>query len=316
MKSERSAATTTGLVDGVILLDKPYGMTSNGALQAVRRLFGRVKAGHTGTLDPLATGLLPLCLGEATKYAGGLLEADKMYEATIQLGVATTTGDAEGETVFRGEIAGCPERVPAILAEFTGEIDQLPPMFSALKHQGRPLYSYARAGEEVERRPRRVTVRGLELLTPSGPEFKVRVQCSKGTYIRTLAQDIGARLGCGAYLTALRRTAIGRLDIAEAVTLDRLESAPDIERLAWLHPMDLLVSDLQSIVLDTPRAEAILQGRPVDVAGSLSPGAVRIYAADGAFLGLGTGGEGGRLAPKRMRASPLLMGAAADCDVA
>jgi tRNA pseudouridine55 synthase len=316
MKPERSAATTAGLVDGVILLDKPYGMTSNGALQAVRRLFGRVKAGHTGTLDPLATGLLPLCLGEATKYAGGLLEADKMYEATIQLGVATTTGDAEGEAVFRGEIAGCPERVPAILAEFTGEIEQLPPMFSALKHQGRPLYSYARAGEEVERRARRVTVRGLELLTPSGPEFKVRVQCSKGTYIRTLAQDIGARLGCGAHLTALRRTAVGRLDIAEAVTLDCLESAADIERLAWLRPMDLLVSDLQSIVLDTLRAEAILQGRPVEVADSLSPGAVRVYAADGAFLGLGMGGEGGRLSPKRMRAGPLPTGAAAACDVA
>jgi tRNA pseudouridine55 synthase len=316
MKSERSAATTTGPVDGVILLDKPYGMTSNRALQTVRRLFGRVKAGHTGTLDPLATGLLPLCLGEATKYAGGLLEADKTYEATIQLGVATTTGDAEGEAVFRGQIAGCPERVPGILAEFTGEIDQLPPMFSALKHQGRPLYSYARAGEEVERRTRRVTVRGLELLTPSGPEFKVRVRCSKGTYIRTLAQDIGARLGCGAHLSALRRTAIGRLDIAEAVTLDRLESAADIERLAWLRPMDLLVSDLQSIVLDTPRAEAILQGRPVDVADSLSPGAVRIYAADGAFLGLGMGGEGRRLTPKRMRADPLSVGAAASCDAA
>jgi tRNA pseudouridine55 synthase len=316
MKSERPAATTTGSVDGVILLDKPCGMTSNGALQTVRRLFGRVKAGHTGTLDPLATGLLPLCLGEATKYAAGLLEADKTYEATIQLGVATTTGDAEGEAVFRGEVAGCPERVPAILAEFTGEIDQLPPMFSALKHQGRPLYSYARAGEEVERRPRRVTVRGLELLSPIGPEFKVRVRCSKGTYIRTLAQDIGARLGCGAHLTTLRRTAIGGLDIAEAVTLDRLESAPDIERLAWLRPMDLLVSDLQSIVLDTPRAEAILQGRLVDVADSLSPGAVRIYTADGAFLGLGMGGEGGRLAPKRMRAGPLLMGAAAGCDAA
>ena len=316
MKSERSPATSAAPVDGVILLDKPHGMTSNGALQSVRRLFGRVKGGHTGTLDPLATGLLPLCLGEATKYAGSLLEADKTYEATISLGIATTTGDAEGEAVFHGEIAGCPERVPAILGEFTGEIDQLPPMFSALKHQGRPLYSYARAGEEVERRTRRVTVRELELLSPIGPEFKVRVRCSKGTYIRTLAQDIGARLGCGAHLTALRRTAIGRLDIGEAITFDRLESLPDIERLARLRPVDLLVSDLQSIVLDTSRAEAILQGRPVDVADSLSPGAVRIYAADGAFLGLGMGGEGGRLAPKRMRASPLSLGAAAGCDVA
>jgi tRNA pseudouridine55 synthase len=309
MKPETAPAIAAAPVDGVILLDKPHGMTSNGALQAVRRLFGRVKAGHTGTLDPLATGLLPLCLGEATKYAGGLLEADKTYEATIQLGVATTTGDAEGEAVFRGEIAGCPERVPAMLAEFTGEIDQLPPMFSALKHQGRPLYSYARVGQEVERPTRRVTVRRLELLSPIGLEFKVRVQCSKGTYIRTLAQDIGARLGCGAHLTALRRTAIGRLDIAEAVTLDCLESLPDSERLARLRPVDLLVSDLQSIVLDRSRAEAILQGRPVDVVDSLSPGAVRIYAADGAFLGLGMGGEGGRVAPKRMRAGPLPMGA-------
>jgi len=316
MKSERSSASTAVPVDGVVLLDKPRGMTSNGALQAVRRLFGGVKAGHTGTLDPLATGLLPLCLGEATKYASGLLEADKTYEATIRLGVATTTGDAEGEAVFRGEIAGCFERVPAILAEFTGEIDQLPPMFSALKHQGRPLYSYARAGEEVERRTRRVTVRALELLSPIGPEFKVRVLCSKGTYIRALAQDIGARLGCGAHLTALRRTAIGRLAIVEAVTLDCLESLPATERLDWLRPVDLLVSDLQSVVLDTPRAEAILQGRPVDIAHSLSPGPVRIYAADGAFLGLGIGSEGRRLAPKRMRAGSQSMGAAAGCDVA
>jgi len=301
-------------VEGVVLLDKPAGMTSNAALQAVRRLFGRVKAGHTGTLDPLATGLLPVCLGEATKFAGGLLEADKTYEAKIRLGLATSTGDAEGEPIFRGDIAGCQEQVAGILTAFTGEIDQLPPMFSAVKHRGRPLYSYARAGEPVERKTRRITVRNLELLFLSEQEFTVRVQCSKGTYIRTLAQDIGERLGCGAHLKALRRTGIARLRIEEAVTLDRLTEISSAERMGCLRPVDLLLSELQAVILDTVRAEALLQGRQVIVADRLPDGPVRVYAENGIFLGLGTGGEQGRLSPRRMRGTRLTAPAA--CDVA
>jgi tRNA pseudouridine55 synthase len=303
-------------VDGVVLLDKPGGMTSNAALQAVRRLFGRVKAGHTGTLDPLATGLLPLCLGEATKFAGGLLEADKTYEAVIRLGVATTTGDAEGEPLVQREVSGCSERVAGMLAAFTGEIDQLPPMFSAIKHRGRPLYSYARAGEQVERRTRRITVRGLELLSISEQEFSVRVQCSKGTYIRTLAQDIGERLGCGAHLKALRRTQIACLQIGEAVGLETLQALADAERRGWVRPVDLLLSDLPAVVLDRARAQALLQGRPVRGLDRLPLGAVRVYAEDGSFLGLGTGDGQDQLSPKRMRASRPAVPAAADCDAA
>lgn len=303
-------------VEGVVLLDKSSGMTSNATLQAVRRLFGRVKAGHTGTLDPLATGLLPLCLGEATKFAGGLLEADKTYEAVIALGVATTTGDAEGEPLFHRDVSGCGERVAETLAAFTGEIDQLPPMFSAIKHRGRPLYSYARAGEHVERETRRITVRGLELLSISEQEFSVRVQCSKGTYIRTLAQDIGERLGCGAHLKALRRTGIGRLQIDEAVGLDTLAALPDAERRGWVRPVDLLVCDLEAVVVDRTRANALLQGRPVAVTGWLPLGPVRVYTEEGTFLGLGTGDEHGRLAPKRMRVSRPTVPAEANCDAA
>jgi tRNA pseudouridine55 synthase len=310
------AAGSTAPVEGVVLLDKPGGMTSNAALQAVRRLFGRVKAGHTGTLDPLATGLLPLCLGEATKFAGGLLEADKTYEAVIQLGVATTTGDAEGEPLFHRDVSGCSERVTGMLAAFTGEIDQLPPMFSAIKHHGRPLYSYARAGENVERQTRRITVRGLELLSISEQEFSVRVQCSKGTYIRTLAEDIGERLGCGAHLKALRRTGVARLQVDEAVGLDTLEALPDAERRGWLRPVDLLLTDLPAVVLDRTRAEALLQGRPVLVTDGLPLGPVRVYGEDGTFLGLGTGDGQGQLAPKRMRASRATVPAVADCDAA
>jgi tRNA pseudouridine55 synthase len=303
-------------MEGVILLDKPGGMTSNAALQAVRRLFGRVKAGHTGTLDPLATGLLPLCLGEATKFASGLLDADKTYEAVIRLGVATTTGDAEGEPLFQRDVSGCSDRVAEMLGAFVGEIDQLPPMFSALKHRGRPLYSYARAGEHVERQTRRITVRALELLSLSEQEFSVRVQCSKGTYIRTLAEDIGERLGCGAHLKALRRIGIAHLQVDEAVGLDTLEALPEAGRRAWLRPVDLLLYTLPVVVVDGIRAEALLQGRPVAIADRLPLGPVRVYTEDGTFVGLGTGGEQGRLSPKRMRASQPTVPAVAGCDAA
>src|SRR5262245_16896298 len=190
--------SASGAVEGVALVDQAAGMSSNAALQAVRRLFGGVKGGHTGTLDPLATGLLPVCLGAATKFAGVLLETDKTYEAVVGLGLATTTGDAEGEPLFRGPVEGCLERVSEALAAFTGEIEQMPPMFSAIKHHGRALYHYARAGQSVERRPRQVTVHTLDLIAARIDAISLRIHCSKGTYIRTLAHDIGERLGCGA----------------------------------------------------------------------------------------------------------------------
>jgi tRNA pseudouridine55 synthase len=294
-------------------LDKPPGMSSNAALQAVRRLFGGVKGGHTGTLDPLATGLLPMCLGAATKFAGALLESDKTYRALIRLGLATTTGDAEGEPVFQGSLEGCLERVPQTLSAFTGEIDQVPPMFSAVKHRGRALYSYARAGQAVERNARRVTVHALELLSASGEDILVRVHCSKGTYIRTLAHDIGERLGCGAHVQALRRTQIGQLTIDQALGLDALAALSEADREKCLLPSDVLLAGLPAVVLDRARADALLQGRPVAMAGSQPAGSVRLYGEDGLFLGLGTRGEQGLLCPKRMRAR--LTGSAAPSEL-
>ena len=306
MTTDRSSdASASGAVEGVVLLDKAAGMSSNAALQSVRRLFGGVKGGHTGTLDPLATGLLPVCLGAATKFAGVLLETDKTYEAVVALGLATTTGDAEGEALFRGRVEGCLERMSETLAAFTGEIEQLPPMFSAIKHRGRALYRYARAGQSVERRPRRVTIHALDLIAGHGEEVTLRIHCSKGTYIRSLAHDIGERLGCGAHVSALRRTRIGALAVAQALGLEALAGLPDVDRRKQVLPADVLLSQLPAVVLDQGSANAVLQGRPVALDEPLGTGSVRLYAEDGQFLGLGARGEQGLLCPKRMRALPL-----------
>jgi tRNA pseudouridine55 synthase len=309
-------AVRAGGLDGVVLLDKPSGMSSNAALQIVRRLFGRVKAGHTGTLDPLATGLLPVCLGDATKFAGGLLEADKVYDAIIRLGTATSTGDAEGEPILSASTEGCLERLPQTLASFMGEIDQLPPMFSALKHHGRPLYRYARAGQSVERQPRRVTIYALALVSTSGVDALVRVHCSKGTYVRSLAHEIGVRLGCGAHVGALRRVGIGRLKIEEAVGLDALAALTEVERLSYLRPADVLLAHLPAVVVDPTRAEALVQGRTVEMAEAAVLGRVRLYAQDGQFLGLGAGAGVGLLSPKRMCVRRQARTALAGADLA
>ena len=306
----RLAATT----DGVLLLDKPPGMSSNGALQAVRRLFGGIKAGHTGTLDPLATGLLAVCLGAATKFAGGLLEADKSYDCVIRLGVATTTGDADGEPILNRSVGHCFDRLEDTLAAFVGGIDQVPPMYSAIKHRGRHLYRYARAGESVERQPRRVTVHALELLSISGTDIRILARCSKGTYIRSLAHDIGVHLGCGAHLIELRRTGIGRLRVEEATGLDRLAALTERERVGCLRPADVLLADLPAVVVDHARAEALLHGRAVARVLSEPLGSVRLYAEDGLFLGLGAGGDD-LLVPKRMHATTLPEAAAAEADI-
>lgn len=289
---------------GLLLLDKPAGMSSNGALQSVRRIMGRIKAGHTGTLDPMATGLLPICLGEATKFAGGLLEADKIYEAVLRLGVATDTGDAEGEPIFHGDWAGAAEQMGAILAEFQGEIEQTPPMFSAIKHRGRPLYEYARKGQQIERSSRRVSIYEIVVLGSTPPDIRLRLRCSKGTYVRTLADDIGLRLGCGAHLAALRRTAIGTLRIEDAVPLPALEAADEATQWSLMRGADLLVSHLPSAALSAADAKAILHGKVVALPeGCIASGAVRLYDADEVFLGVGLAGDG-RIAPRRMCSVP------------
>lgn len=292
-------------VDGVLLLDKPTGMSSNAALQKARWLFNAAKAGHTGTLDPLATGLLPLCFGEATKFAGGLLDADKTYEALIQLGVTTTTADAEGEVLERREMAVTESQLEAVLERFRGDIEQLPPMYSALKRDGRALYEYARAGVEVERTPRRVSIFALELLSMQGSQCSVRVHCSKGTYVRTLAEDIGAALGCGAHLAALRRIRIAALDLSSAMTLAALEALPFAERDALLAPVDTLVSEWPLIELTADERDKLMQGqgvRPVRLATDGAAGSTAVLRRayhQAEFLGL-CALQDGVLQPRRL----------------
>jgi len=295
-RNERSG----GQLDGVILVDKPSQLSSNAAVQSVRRLLGWGKAGHTGTLDPLATGLLLVCLGECTKFAGVPLEADKTYEAVVRLGLATDSGDAEGAPVFEGPVDGCLDRLPEVLGQFRGRFEQLPPMFSALKHDGRPLYAYARAGTEVPRALRPVRVDWLEIVSVSEQEVTIKVRCSKGMYVRTLAHDIGMRLGCGAHLRALRRTQIGRLSVTEAISLDALAGLTPAQRLAHVRPADSVLLDLPLVELDDRAAQTVLQGRQVETS-SLSPqGTVRLYDPHGNFLGLGSVQEDNRVTPKRM----------------
>lgn len=222
-------------VSGIVLLDKPAGITSNAALQTVKRLFRARKAGHTGSLDPLATGLLPICLGEATKLSGFLLDADKRYRTEIRLGVTTTTGDAEGETLRVREVADLDRaRVAEAVARFTGEIEQIPPMHSALKRNGMPLYKLARQGIEVERAPRPVVIHALELVRCEADRIELDVRCSKGTYIRVLAEDIGEALGCGAHVGALRRTGVGGFDAGRMVALETLRAVAEQQgRRPW-----------------------------------------------------------------------------------
>ena len=286
-------------VDGVLLLDKPIGYSSNQALQAARRLFQAEKAGHTGTLDPLATGLLPLCFGEATKFAGELLGADKRYVARLLLGVTTTTGDAEGELMEQRPVDVSDESVDSVLMEFQGPIQQVPPMYSALKRDGRPLYAYARAGEVVERDARSVIIHSLVRLPCALPYVEFEVHCSKGTYVRTLATDIGERLGCGAHLTALRRTGIGNLGLQGAFTLDELAGKDEALRAGVLAPADALLADLKAITLDVEQSGRMRQGQVVKTDCVVS-GRVRIYGNQGAFIGLGKCSGDGLLRPERL----------------
>ena len=251
-------------VHGVLLLDKPLGLSSNQALQKAKWLLRAEKAGHTGTLDPLASGVLPLCFGAATKFSQAHLDADKTYETTVALGVRTTTGDAEGEVIERQAVRCTWGQVVEALDAHTGEIEQVPPMHSALKKDGKALYEYARQGQTVEREARQVTVFDLELLSAElqgdAPHLNLLVRCSKGTYIRTLGEGIGAHLGCGGHLTRLRRIATGSFDIGACITLDALQALDEAGRMAGLQPVDRLLSEHPALTLDNDEAGRFLSG--------------------------------------------------------
>jgi tRNA pseudouridine55 synthase len=289
---------TRQVVDGVLLLNKPVGITSNAALQKAKWLFNAKKGGHTGTLDPFADGLLPLCFGEATKFSSYLLESDKHYRAVLQLGVTTTTGDPEGEILATREVHASRADIEAVLPRFTGEIEQVPPMHSALKHQGRPLYEYARAGIEIDRPPRKVTIRSLQLIECDPPRVVLDVQCSAGTYVRTLAQDIGAALGCGAHLTGLTRTAAGGFRLQQAYTLASLEALPADQRTTALLPLDAMLTHLPDVDLSANDTVALTQGRRVPQRLDQA-GLVRLYAPGREFIGLAEAGSG-MLTPHRL----------------
>jgi tRNA pseudouridine55 synthase len=278
------ARTPRRRVDGVLLLDKPTGATSNAALQIAKRLYRAEKAGHTGTLDPLASGLLPLCFGEATKFAQRLLDAPKAYEATIRFGVTTTTGDAEGEVLRCRAVGVTREALAEALRRFVGEQDQLPPMHSALKFEGRAYYEHARAGREIPRSPRRIRVDALDLVEWASPDAVVAVRCSKGTYVRVLAEDIGEALGCGAHLAALRRTATGGFSIAQAVTVEALEAMSPAARDAALLPASSLVAGMPQLAIGAEEARRFRQGQSVQAAGTAT-GECAVFAG-GDFLGI------------------------------
>lgn len=293
-------------VSGILLLDKPAGLTSNAALQRVKHLFRAAKAGHTGSLDPLATGLLPLCFGMATKFSAFLLDADKHYRVRVRLGETTTTADAEGELVATAPTDGVSEaELVSVLERFRGPIEQMPPMYSAVKHHGERLYKLARQGIEVERESRSVTIFAIELRSFEPPDFEVDVHCSKGTYVRSLAEDIGSRLGCGGHVTALRRTGVGPYLDADGtfVTLERLEQSVDEGAAsldALLLPLDSALGHWPAVRLSEDAAFYLRQGQPVLVPRAPLDGLVRLYDPSGHFIGVGEILDDGKVQPKRL----------------
>jgi tRNA pseudouridine55 synthase len=295
-------------VDGILVLDKPMGISSNRALQIVKHLYNAAKAGHTGSLDPLATGVLPLCLGEATKFSQYLLDADKAYQSTFVLGTVTDTGDAEGQVLEVRDASAVTERdVVAALGLFKGEIEQIPSMFSAIKQNGQPLYKLARQGLEVERKPRLVVIEELQLRAFRGgdkPEVDVYLECSKGTYVRSLAEDLGRALGCGAFVSALRRTRSGPFSIEDSValgTLEALKRSGEIPALdALLLPADAALEALPLVSLSESGGFYMRQGQPVMVPNAPRGGIVRVALHSGEFLGIGEILDDGRVAPRRL----------------
>ncbi len=292
-------------VHGVLLLDKPVGMSSTQALAKAKWLLAAEKAGHTGTLDPFATGLLPLCFGEATKFSQDLLEADKTYETVVHLGVTTDTGDTEGRVLASKAVDVDRARIEAVLAQFSGPIKQVPPMHSALKRDGKPLYEYARAGITLEREARDVVIHALELLAYEAPMLRLRVSCSKGTYIRVLGEDIGAALGCGAHLNALRRTRVGGVTLDRGVTLEAFEAMADDARSQALAPVDTLLSSFPTVELNDDLARRFLHGQRLSLEkeGMVPPvesGRVKVVAAGGQLLGTAQLLPFALLAPERL----------------
>jgi len=293
-------------VNGILLLDKPEGITSNKALQSVKNMYFAQKAGHTGSLDPLATGMLPICFGDATKVSAFLLDADKRYQLSCKLGVVTNTGDSEGEIISQADVPELNrEQLEAVLNSFKGEIEQIPPMFSALKHKGERLYNLARQGIEVERKARAVTIYELDLINFEGDTLKLDVSCSKGTYVRTLVEDIGAKLGCGAHVTQLRRLTVGPFtDPEKMVTVEQLEALREHDRDALddlLLPTDAGLMHWPDVQLNADMSYYLLQGQPVQVPRAPTEGWVRIYNADKQqFIGVGQVADDGKIAPKRL----------------
>jgi len=295
-------------VDGILLLDKPLGVSSNHALQSVKRLYEAAKAGHTGSLDPLATGVLPLCFGEATKFSQYLLDADKAYESTFVLGTVTDTGDAEGRVLEDKDASGVTESdVITALQAFEGDIEQIPSMFSAIKQGGQPLYKLARKGLEVERKPRSVVIKTLQLRAFRGgerPEADIYLECSKGTYVRSLAEDLGRAIGCGAFVSALRRTRAGPFGIEDSVTLNGLEALKGAGESGVLDtlllPTDAALGALPLVRLSESSGFYMRQGQPVMVSNGPRDGIVRVALDSGEFLGVGEMLDDGRVAPRRL----------------
>ncbi|MEI7574986.1 MAG: tRNA pseudouridine(55) synthase TruB [Methylotenera sp.] len=287
-------------ISGVLLLDKPIGYSSNQALQKIKLVYQAAKAGHTGTLDPLATGLLPLCFGEATKFAHFLTDADKVYIATLKFGITTNTGDAEGEVLSVKDVNFSKMQLEQVCNQFVGVISQIPPMYSALKHEGKAMYEYARAGVEIERAARTITIHNIEINAFDQDVATITVKCSKGTYIRTLAEDIGAQLGCGAHLIGLRRTATANYQINQAITLEQFEAMSPAQRALLLLPADSAVQHLPEIILDADSTFYLQQGQAIWQSGSVPQGLIRLYNEQHEFLGLGELQSDGKIAPKRL----------------
>lgn len=301
-------------IDGILILDKPRGVSSNGALQRVKRLYSAAKAGHTGSLDPLATGVLPVCLGEATKFSQYLIDADKAYRSTFVFGVTTASGDSDGEELSRCDAGALgADEVERVMVSLRGEIEQVPPMYSAIKRDGQPLYKLARAGIEVERAPRRVVVHELvlEAFRPGAqPEADVYIRATKGTYVRTIAEDLGAALGCGAHVAMLRRVAAGRFTEADCVTVEQLELLREQENVAamdaLLQPADVAVATLPDLILAEAASFYLRQGQPVLVPKAPTAGLVQLHSAAGEFLGIGEILDDGRVAPRRLVVRPTV----------
>ena len=290
-------------VHGVLLLDKPKGITSTAALARARRALQAAKGGHTGTLDPMASGLLPLCFGEATKFASDLLDADKGYEATIRLGEVTTTGDAEGETVERAAVNVTRDDIDRAVEALRGPIDQVPPMHSALKRDGKPLYEYARRGVTLEREARRVTIHRLDVVAFDDTTLAIAVDCSKGTYIRTLAEDLGRALGCGGHLIALRRVEVGSIAVADATTLEQFEAMTVEQREAALRPVDTLIAALPIVTVDASLAARFVDGQRLPLNDPVPRGRVRVYRGDdkgASLLGTALVADDGVMSPVRV----------------